>query len=298
MASETIGNLYPTEIPGYADNADIQEAFRLYHYGSLEYDKDNSNAASLVNPSIAYTLNDLQVQIDDLDPAGSVSKTVIDAKGDLIIGSAADSVAKLSVGSDNFVLTADAASTNGVKWAAPAVTLSNSVTLVNKTLTSPVINNPTVSGLSLNDSSIVFEGSTVDANETTISVIDPTSDRSIVFPNASGTVQLEEISFNPLNGTGYTFLISDKGKMIKATNSSEQIYYIPTNSSVAFPVGTQIHLIGLGTGVVNIQAVTPATTTILSTAAVTNQPKIRVQYGSVTCIKADTDTWYVIGDII
>lgn len=298
MASETIGNLYPTEIPGYADNADIQEAFRLYHYGSLEYDKDNSNVASLVNPSIAYTLNDLQGQIDGLDPAGSVSKSTIDAKGDLIVGSAPDSVAKLSIGSDNFVLTADAAATNGVKWAAPAVTLSNSVTLTNKTLTSPTMTNPSVTGLYVGDGSIVLEGSTADAYETTLSVIDPTSDRTILFPDSDGTVQLQDIAFNPQSSTGYTFLISDRSKMIKATNSSEQTYYIPTNASVPFPVGTQIHLIGLGTGLVKIEAVTSSTTTILSTAAITNQPKIRVQYGSVTCIKADTDIWYVIGDII
>jgi len=134
MASESIGVLYSTKIPGYADNADIQAAFKLYHYGSLEYDKTNANTASLVSPSIAYTLNDLQVQIDDLDPAGSVSKGIIDAKGDLIIGSANDTVDNLTVGSNGYVLTADSAQTLGIKWAIPAVTLTNSVTLTNKTI--------------------------------------------------------------------------------------------------------------------------------------------------------------------
>jgi len=134
MASESIGTLYSTKIPGYADNADIQAAFKLYHYGSLQYDTTNSNIANLVSPSIAYTLNDLQVQIDDLDPAGSVSRGIIDAKGDLIIGSANDTVDNLTVGSNGFVLTADSAQTLGVKWALPAVTLTNSVTLTNKTI--------------------------------------------------------------------------------------------------------------------------------------------------------------------
>jgi len=134
MASESIGALYSTKIPGYADNADIQAAFKLYHYGSLEYDKTNVNTANLVSPSIAYTLNDLQVQIDDLDPAGSVSRGIIDAKGDLIIGSANDTVDNLTVGSNGFVLTADSAQTLGIKWALPAVTLTNSVTLTNKTI--------------------------------------------------------------------------------------------------------------------------------------------------------------------
>jgi hypothetical protein len=60
-------------------------------------------------------------------------------------------------------------------------------TLTNKTLTSP-----TVSGLTLSDSSIVFEGATADAYETTITVVDPTADRTITFPNASGTVALAD----------------------------------------------------------------------------------------------------------
>jgi hypothetical protein len=66
MASESIGSIYPTQIPGYADNADIQAAFRLYHYGSTAYNTANTNTASLVNPSIAYTLNSLQTQITTL----------------------------------------------------------------------------------------------------------------------------------------------------------------------------------------------------------------------------------------
>ena len=41
MASENIGNLYPSKIPGYEDAADIQAALRLYHYGSTTYDINN-----------------------------------------------------------------------------------------------------------------------------------------------------------------------------------------------------------------------------------------------------------------
>ena len=64
--SESIGAIYPTLIPGYADNADVQAAFRLYHYGSTAYNTANTNTANLVNPSVAYTLNSLQTQITTL----------------------------------------------------------------------------------------------------------------------------------------------------------------------------------------------------------------------------------------
>jgi hypothetical protein len=56
-------------------------------------------------------------------------------------------------------------------------------TLTNKTLTSP-----TISGLTLSDSSIVVEGATADAYETTLSFVDPTADRTIYVPNADGTL--------------------------------------------------------------------------------------------------------------
>lgn len=134
MASELIGTLYPTQIPGYADNADIQAAFKLYHYGSTEYNTTNSNTANLVNPSIAYTLNDLQDQINTLDPAGGVSLSTITAKGDILVGLSSGNIDNLAVGSNNFVLVADSAQTLGVKWAAPSVGPSNSVTLTNKTI--------------------------------------------------------------------------------------------------------------------------------------------------------------------
>lgn len=56
-------------------------------------------------------------------------------------------------------------------------------TLTNKTLTSP-----TISGLTLSDSSIIVEGATADAYETTLSFVDPTADRTIYVPNADGTL--------------------------------------------------------------------------------------------------------------
>jgi len=60
---------------------------------------------------------------------------------------------------------------------------TNTQTLTNKTLTSP-----TVSGLYLSDSSIVFEGSTDNTNETTLTVTNPTADRTITLPDVTGTV--------------------------------------------------------------------------------------------------------------
>jgi hypothetical protein len=104
-------------------------------------------------------------------------------------------------------------------------------------------------------------------------------------------------SINAQTGTTYTFVLADQGKYITASNASAQTYSIPTNASVAFPIGTNIDLIQIGAGQVTVSAATPGTTTVLSTGATAAGPKARVQYSALTCKKVATDTWHIIGDI-
>jgi hypothetical protein len=79
MATESIGTLIPTAIPGYTDSADIQAALRAYHYGSYAYDPANTSPGSLVTPSIAKTIYDIQADITTLEnrpsSGGEVSAT-------------------------------------------------------------------------------------------------------------------------------------------------------------------------------------------------------------------------------
>jgi hypothetical protein len=105
------------------------------------------------------------------------------------------------------------------------------------------------------------------------------------------------LTLNAQTGTTYTFVLADNGKLVTASNASAQTYSIPTNASVAFPVGAQINIIQIGAGQVTINAVTSGTTTVASTGATAAAPKLRVQYSSATLIKVNTDLWYVVGDI-
>jgi hypothetical protein len=164
--------------------------------------------------------------------------------------------------------------------------LSTAQTLTNKTLTSPTVTTPT---LTLSTSTSTTEGRMA---------WDSTNDKIIVGDGSTAReFASSTLSFNAQTGTTYTFVLSDKDKLVTASNASAQTYSIPTNASVAFPIGTQINIIQIGAGQVTINAVTSGTTTISSTGATATAPKLRAQYSSATLIKVATDTWYVVGDI-
>jgi uncharacterized protein YaiE (UPF0345 family) len=119
MAAESIGSLVPTKIPGLADQADIQAALRVYHYGSYTFDTAETDPTELINPSIAYTINDLQDQIDTLSGGSAIQATSFNAKGDLLSASANDTLAVLTVGANGRILTANSATATGLEWVAP-----------------------------------------------------------------------------------------------------------------------------------------------------------------------------------
>ena len=106
------------------------------------------------------------------------------------------------------------------------------------------------------------------------------------------------LSINANTSTTYTFVLADNGKLVTSNNASAQTLSIPTNASVAFPVGTQINVAWItGAGQPTIQAVTSGTTTILSTGATSTAPKLRVVNSVASCVKIATDTWLVTGDV-
>ena len=95
----------------------------------------------------------------------------------------------------------------------------------------------------------------------------------------------------------YTAVLANNSQIVTMNNASANTFSIPTNASVAFPIGTQINVLQIGAGQTTIQAVTSGTTTIQSTAASAAAPKLRTRYSAATCVKAGTDLWYVFGDI-
>lgn len=95
----------------------------------------------------------------------------------------------------------------------------------------------------------------------------------------------------------YTAVLTDQYQTLVPMNKATAVAFkIPTNASVAFPVGTVITVLNKGAGTVTISAVTSGTTTVLSAGATAAAPTLG-QYKSAACIKTATDTWVVVGAI-
>ena len=95
----------------------------------------------------------------------------------------------------------------------------------------------------------------------------------------------------------YTAVLTDQYQVLVPMNKATAVAFkIPTNASVAFPVGTAITILNKGAGTCTISAVTSGTTTVLSAGATAASPTL-AQYKTAVCIKTATDTWYVAGAI-
>jgi hypothetical protein len=129
---------------------------------TFTYDDINGvvNAAVSTTPTFAdkiifegSTPDDYETTLQVVDPTADHTITLPNATGTL-------------------ALTSDIPSLTGY------VTETGTQTLTNKTLTSPVVDG----------NGVVFEGTTANEFETTLTVIDPTQDRTITLPNVTGTV--------------------------------------------------------------------------------------------------------------
>ncbi|MBM86962.1 MAG: hypothetical protein CMQ41_01140 [Gammaproteobacteria bacterium] len=144
-----------------------------------------------------------------------------------------------------------------------------------------------------------------DADNDTKIQVEESSDEDVIRFDTGGTERMVidsdgvdvageviyNIGINTQTGTAYTMVGNDRGRLVTTNNGSAQSITIPPNSSVAFAVGTQIQVAGLGAGEVTMVA--GSGVTLRSTPGL----KLRAQYSSVTCIKIATDEWILVGDL-
>jgi len=100
------------------------------------------------------------------------------------------------------------------------------------------------------------------------------------------------VAINAQTGTTYTAVLTDDGKLITMSNASANTFTVPPNSSVAFGIGTQLNIAQLAAGATTIVAGSGVT---LNSAGA--KLKLDAQYAVATCVKTDTNTWFVVGNL-
>jgi hypothetical protein len=105
------------------------------------------------------------------------------------------------------------------------------------------------------------------------------------------------LAINAQTGTSYTAVIGDAtNTLVTMDNASANTFYIPTDASVAFDIGTVLNIYMKGAGVTTITATTPATTTVVSAGATSGSP-VLARYKIASAIKLAANSWTIIGGI-
>ena len=147
------------------------------------------------------TADSFETTISVTDPTADRTITVPNATGTIVLADTTDTLTNKSIDLGSNTLTGSLAEFNSALQSDSFVSLTGSETLTNKTLTSPTINNPIITGMAINAASFTFEGSTADSFETTLTTVDPTADRTITLPNATGTIVLADTTDTLTNKT-------------------------------------------------------------------------------------------------
>jgi len=106
----------------------------------------------------------------------------------------------------------------------------------------------------------------------------------------TGNVLLSDMATSAQTAS-YTLVLADKAKVVEMNVASANNLTVPTNSSVAFPTGTQIHIVQTGSGQTTVVAAGGVTINSATTL------KLRARWSAATLIKRDTDTWVLVGDL-
>jgi hypothetical protein len=126
-----------------------------------------------------------ETTISVVDPTADRAIEFPNATGTVVLKDTTDTLTNKSISLGSNTVTSTLAQLNTAVTDADVASLAGTETLTNKTLTSP-----TISGLYLSDASIVLEGATADGFETTLTVTDPTANRTLTFPDATGTIAI------------------------------------------------------------------------------------------------------------
>lgn len=208
----------------------------------------------------------------------------------------------LEVVGDTSITDADFASTISVYTGTASFTTTNSTNAINWRSTADDLNgNVTVTETSGQDATMTLIASNVEGSVTVSGNLAGVLYDAISYPQAGVTLAsggqvfvLASQSYSPIGantytGAAYTFVLTDQESYIRFDRGTAQTITVPANSTVAYPIGTEINGIQAGAGQVTFVAA--GGVTLNSKGAVLS---ISGQFGGFSLKKYGTDTWDLV----
>jgi hypothetical protein len=190
--------------------------------------------------------------------SSTIAKSVFTAKGDVLAGTSVSSAESINVGTNGQVLTVNSATSTGLQWSnVPTISTLDDVPDV--TITSATT-----------DDVLLWNGS--------------------AWVNSNKLRILTTFSINA-QVASYALVLADANKLVEMNVGSSNNLTIPPNSTAAFPVGAQIHLLQTGAGQTTVVA--GSGVTVNGTPGL----KLRAQWSYATLIQRSANTWVLIGDL-
>jgi hypothetical protein len=138
----------------------------------------------------------------------------------------------------------------------------------------------------------------VPTDATKANLASPTFTGTVTIPTGAVITSPKIASTYTAKTAAYTFASGDEGQLFSMNNAATQQFNIPTDATFNFAIGTEINVFWItGAGQPTIGAVTPGTTTVISTGATSATPKLRVANSGATCKKLAANSWIVFGDL-
>ena len=283
---------------------------------TLAVTNDFSAGTTIVAADMNENFSDVETFINSTP--GVVQKDVVDAVGDLIIGTAADATGRLAVGTNDYVLTADSSVSGvGLAWKAPTtgditgLTAGTNIDISSATGPVPTIDLAVdaalVTGVDGTGVDVTFHSNTAGDN-----MLWDASEEKLVITGTNGQNALEvadgdvsitdkltvtgqivtHLLVSTESGTTHAPALGDEHAYILTPHGTGITVTLPQNSAQAFAIGTTIYYERNGAGTLTFAAGTGATITSKDSTLTCGD-----RYTAVCALKIGTNAWSLIGNI-